>query len=95
MTTRSVKKWFEESFELLGCCFEGTDWNTLCEPYGRNIDELTECITHCIIFSVDSIVPTSMVDCYSNKKTWVRRDMMDILNSKKMAVRVGKRDELK
>ncbi|KAI4894907.1 hypothetical protein NFI96_007435 [Prochilodus magdalenae] len=45
VTTRTVRRWSEETSEVLQDCFETTDWTALYEPHGEDIDGLTECIT--------------------------------------------------
>ena len=42
VTTRTVSRWFEETYEALQDCFEATDWPEL---HGEDINGLTECIT--------------------------------------------------
>ena len=95
VTTKTVRTWSEDCYEALQGCFEVTDWNVICEPYGEDIDGLTECITDYIHFCVDSIVPARTVRCYPNNKPWVTTDIKAILNQKKRAFRSGNREELR
>ncbi|XP_060756854.1 uncharacterized protein LOC132867901 [Neoarius graeffei] len=44
-TSKIVRRWTDEANETLQGCFEVTDWQTLCEPHGDDINGLTECIT--------------------------------------------------
>ena len=62
------KEWSEEAYETLRACFEVTDWPALCEPHGKDIDGLTECITDYINFCVD--VP---VQCPSSDYNLLRQ----------------------
>ncbi|KAL6473956.1 hypothetical protein MHYP_G00175170 [Metynnis hypsauchen] len=93
VTTRTVSRWSEETYEALQDCFEATDWTAFCEPHGEDIDGLTECITDYINFCVDSTVPTRIVKCYPNNKPWVTKDIKALLNEKKRAFRAGDRVE--
>ncbi|KAI4873724.1 hypothetical protein NFI96_000464 [Prochilodus magdalenae] len=95
VTTRTVRRWSEETSEVLQDCFETTDWTALYEPHGEDIDRLTECITDYINFCVDSTVPTRTVKCYPNNKPWVTKDVKALLNKKKRAFRAGDREEVR
>ncbi|KAI4894909.1 hypothetical protein NFI96_007437 [Prochilodus magdalenae] len=95
VTTRTVRRWSEETSEVLQDCFETTDWTALYEPHGEDIDGLTECITDYINFCVDSTVPTRTVKCYPNNKPWVTKDIKALLNKKKRAFRAGDREEVR
>ncbi|KAI4881531.1 hypothetical protein NFI96_008386 [Prochilodus magdalenae] len=95
VTTRTVRRWSEETSEVLQDCFETTDWTALYEPHGEDIDRLTECITDYINFCVDSTVPTRTVKCYPNNKPWVTKDIKALLNKKKRAFRAGDREEVR
>ncbi|KAI4904532.1 hypothetical protein NFI96_034261 [Prochilodus magdalenae] len=95
VTTRTVRRWSEETSEVLQDCFETTDWTALYEPHGEDIDGLTECITDYINFCVDSTVPTRTVKCYPNNKPWVTKDIKARLNKKKRAFRAGDREEVR
>ena len=95
MTTKTVRTWSEDSYEALQGCFEVTDWNVLCEPFGENIDGLTECITDYIYFCVDSIVPARTMRYNPKNKPWVTKDIKAILNQKKRAFSGGNREELR
>ncbi|KAI4885338.1 hypothetical protein NFI96_001847 [Prochilodus magdalenae] len=95
VTTRTVRRWSEETSEGLQDCFETTDWTALYEPHGKDIDGLTECITDYINFCVDSTVPTRTVKCYPNNKPWVTKDIKALLNKKKRAFRAGDREEVR
>ncbi|KAI4899250.1 hypothetical protein NFI96_000608 [Prochilodus magdalenae] len=95
VTTRTVRRWSEETSEVLQDCFETTDWTALYEPHGEDIDGLTECITDYINFCVDSTVPTRTVECYPNNKPWVTKDIKALLNKKKRAFRAGDQEEVR
>ncbi len=75
-------------------CFGTTDWEVLCNSRGEDIDDLIDCITGCINFCVDNVVPTQS-DCFPNVKSWVSRDIKVLLNEKKRAFRDGNREDMK
>lgn len=58
VTNRTLKYWPPGKDEALKYCSETTDWDVFCEVYGDDIDGLTECITHYIIFCSDDIMPS-------------------------------------
>ena len=80
VTTRTVRRWSQETNELLQGCFEATDWDVLCEPHGNNIDSMTDCITEYISFCVDNVVPARKVRCFANNKPWNTCDLKGLLN---------------
>ena len=63
VTTRTVRRWSQETHELLQGCFEAADWDVLCEPHGNNIDSLTDCITDYISFCVPCLSLTDIPSC--------------------------------
>ncbi|KAL4004258.1 R-spondin 3 [Sarotherodon galilaeus] len=69
------------------------DWETLCEPHLKGINELIECITEYITFYIDSIFPARTVRCYPNNKPLVTEDIKSLLNDKNGAFRVGNKEE--
>uniref|UniRef100_A0AAQ6IRP3 Reverse transcriptase domain-containing protein n=1 Tax=Anabas testudineus TaxID=64144 RepID=A0AAQ6IRP3_ANATE len=94
-TIKTVKRWTEGAHLALQGCFEETDWKTLCEPHGEDIDGLTDCISDYINFCVDTQVPTKTICCFPNNKPWVPQDIKAILNDKKKAFRSGDREAAK
>lgn len=88
-TTRLVKKWSEETCDILRDCFESTDWEILTDSRGDDIDSLTSCVIDYIHFCVENIVPTKKVQCYSNNKPWVTPELKMLLNEKKRAFMGG------
>lgn len=91
-STRTVRRWTEETYETLQGCFEVTDWKERCEPYGDDIDE---CITDYISFCVEMTAPAQAVDCYPSNNPWVMKDLKDILNDKEGAFRADSREEMR
>ena len=86
VTTRTVRRWSQETNELLQGCFEATDWDVLCEPHGNKIDSMTDCITEYISFCVDNVVPARKVRCFANNKPWISCDLKGLLNKKKKGI---------
>jgi hypothetical protein len=86
VTTTTVRRWSQETNELLQGCFEATDWDVLCEPHGNNIDSMTDCITEYISFCVDNVVPARKVRCFANNKPWISCDLKGLLNKKKKGI---------
>ena len=95
VTTRTVRRWSQETDEALKGCFELTDWELLCDSHGEDLDDLTDCITGYINFCVDSVVPTVTVRCFPNNKPWVTRDIKVLLNEKKRAFRDRDREQMR
>ena len=95
VTTRTVRRWSQETDEALQGCFELTDWELLCDSHGEDLDDLTDCITGYINFCVDSVVPTVTVRCFPNNKPWVTRDIKVLLNEKKRAFRDRDREQMR
>lgn len=69
VTTRTVKCWSHESIESLHGCLD------FCEPYGDDIDGLTDCITEYIKFCTDIYISSRVILCCSNNKPWVTRSL--------------------
>lgn len=92
-TIRLVKKWSEGTCDILRDCFESTDWETLTDAHGDDLDSLTSCVTDYITFCVENIVPTKKVRCYLNNKPWVTPELKMLLNEKKRAFMSGDREE--
>ncbi|XP_016522199.1 uncharacterized protein LOC107834813 [Poecilia formosa] len=91
--TRTVRRWLPETAEALQDCFGSTNWEVLCEPHGEDIDTMTNCITDYIRFCEDTVTCTRTVRCFPNNKPWITSDLKALLNKKKMAFRVGDREE--
>ncbi|XP_073668918.1 uncharacterized protein [Paramisgurnus dabryanus] len=88
-TIRSFRKWSPEAEATLRDCFESTDWNVLQEPYGDDIEGVTNCTTDYVNFCLDNVVPTRSVRCFPNNKPWITCDVKDLLNEKKRAFKEG------
>lgn len=64
---------------VLQGCFEATDWKTLCEPHGENVDGLTDSIRDYINFCVDTHILMKTIHFFPNNNTWVIKDIKAIL----------------
>lgn len=60
-----------------------TGWPALCEPHGKEIDRLTECVSDYFNFCVDATVPTRIVKRNPNNKPWATKDIKALLNKKR------------
>lgn len=95
VTTRLVRRWTQEGNEALHDWLESTNWNTLWESYGEDINSMTERITEFITFWVNNTLPVKAVRCFPNNKPWITRDLKELLNKKQRGFRTGDRSELR
>lgn len=70
--TRTVRRWTREAANALQDCFESADWNVLCDPQGKDIDNLTDCITDYIRFCEDTVMPAQTVHCFLHSNSAFR-----------------------
>lgn len=90
--TRTVRRWSEETEEVLRDCFE-TVWKKLFDPHGEDIYSLTNCIMDYIYICVENTVPT--VWYFSNNKPWIYPDVKVLLKEKNGAFKSRNKEELK
>lgn len=61
--------------------FEATDWNKLINP-SSNINEQVDTVSSYISFCVYDTIPTKTVAIFPDSKTWVTKELKQILNQK-------------
>lgn len=59
------------------------------------INHLTHCITDCLRFCEDNVVPTKKIKCFPNNKPWITKEIKTLLNRKNMAFMSGDREEMR
>ena len=63
VTTRSIRRWTPEAEEALRDCYNTTDWDVLLSAHDdEDIKGMTHCITDCLNFCADVVVPTKTVE---------------------------------
>ena len=94
--TRNMRRWTQEAADALQDCFELTDWDVLVEPYGEDLDSMTDCIKEHIRFCEHTTMPTRTVHFFPNNKPWITNDLKALLNKKKKKMfRSGDSEELR
>ena len=88
---KAVRQWTDDSREELGACFDCTDWQVL---MGDTLEETCTVTTDYINFCVQSIIPTKTVKVYPNNKTYVTKDIKQLMNLRKLAFKNKDRREL-
>ncbi len=85
---RSVKRWTNETEQVLQACFDLTDW-TVFEAAATDLDELTETVTSYISFCEDMCIPTRTHLTYNNDKLWFTAKLRQLRQAKEDAYRKG------
>ena len=84
----SVKQWSAETAQQLQACSECTDWNVFIDSTD-DLNELIDTASSYVKFCEDLIKPSKQVECYSDHKPWITKDIKHIINKKKQIYSQG------
>ena len=87
---RTVKRWTNDTEQVLQACFECTDWSVF-EAAASDLDELTETVTSYISFCEDLCIPTRTYLSFNNDKPWFTPKLRQLRQVKEDAYRSGDR----
>ena len=77
-----IRTWTNESREQLKACFDWTNWEIFQEG---SLEEMTTVTNDYINFCVQLVVPTKEIKIYPNNKSYVTRDIIQVINTRKVA----------
>lgn len=61
----------------------------------NDINTMVDCITDCIHFCRDTVIPVRTVCCFPNNSPWITSSIKALLKQKREAFRDGNRAKLK
>lgn len=67
-TINTIKRWKERANVAQQGCFKGTDWKTLSEPHGEDINGLMDSIPDYINLCMETHVSMKTISCCPNNK---------------------------
>ncbi|XDV52129.1 hypothetical protein PO909_020893 [Leuciscus waleckii] len=92
---RTVKRWTNDTEQVLQACFECTDWSVFeaaaSDLAASDLDELTETVTSYISFCEDLCIPTRTYLSFNNDKPWFTPKLRQLRQVKEDAYRSGDR----
>ncbi|CAM4610534.1 unnamed protein product [Leuciscus chuanchicus] len=83
---RTVKRWTNDTEQVLQACFECTDWSVF-EAAASDLDQLTETVTSYISFCEDLCIPTRTYLSFNNDKPWFTPKLRQLRQVKEDAYR--------
>ena len=64
--------WNKDSIARLQGCFDCTNWDVFPDSCD-SLDELTDVVTSCVSFCVDTVINVQNCKVYPNNKPWVSK----------------------
>ena len=79
-TKMVVQRWTEDAIQKLQGSLACTDRSVFTENCS-DIHELVETVSNYINFCVETCIPTKTVTAYPNNKTWIAKQIKDVINT--------------